>query len=608
MDKNIDIAGALHSIRKSLDPSNQTSFKFEPIETNNFTTDLNVLESNIKTVIDYHEDVLGHMRRQVNCYRESLAALRKRCDILVTQNQALHAELEQHIQLDIGDMGNVGDMREQGVCGSEAGSNHVSIVDQLLELRGVHEQQITVLQRQVHVLKAELKDATGEVDRLKSEGVRNTLNVSADVTNSAVTRLEKDKEDLETALANLQNIVQLMKNREDDAMNKVKKSMEMVDKVKADQETLELKLKKSYDELNRVRERHSVQIAQAKAELQQIHEETVADLKDEIKKLENSARELEKENTTLLSQAEGLKSERDSLLNTVERYREQGLSSMEVVDKTSQQLRDQLRNALKERDDAIGALALHKNSVQLELHDRGYEVQQLQNELAHTKERLISSENNCRTVTMETSHLHDEIANLKIGISKIQNEKVSLEKTTGLTIEHLKMVSSQAEAHAKSEIEEINSRHRETVNQLHSLLQKQQNLANKWRKAHQESSDDFTKTTQHLASDMSQLKKENQQLKNTNKEISERLKTLTEKNKSLKHNEKKMSKSLKLAESHIIKTAEELYNTVQKKKDLMKENIVMSKEISLLQSQLCQTPQVIPITYDHPVKDTDLMS
>ena len=435
MDKNIDIAGALHSIRKSLDPSNQTSFKFELIETNNFTTDLNDLESNVNTVIDYHEDVLGHMRRQVNCYRESLAALRKRCDILVTQNQALHAELEQHIQLDIGDMGNVGDMREQqGVCSSEAGSNHVSIVDQLLELRGVHEQQITVLQRQVHVLKAELKDATGEVDRLKNEGVRNTLNVSADVTNSAVTRLEKDEKYLQTALANLQNIVQLMKNREDDAMHKVKKSMEMVDKVKADQETLELKLKKSYDELNRVRERHSVQIAQAKAELQQIHEETVADLKDEIKKLENGARELEKENTTLLSQAEGLKSEKDSLLNTVERYREQGLSSMEVVDKTSQQLQDQLQNALKERDDAIGALALHKNSYQLELHDRGYEVQQLQNELAHTVERLISSEKNCRTVTMEILRLHDEIADLKIGISKIQNEKVLLEKTTGLTI------------------------------------------------------------------------------------------------------------------------------------------------------------------------------
>ena len=47
-----------------------------------------------------------------------------------------------------------------------------------------------------------------------------------------------------------------------------------------------------------------------------------------------------------------------------------GITSADVVDKTSQTLRDQLRAALTERDDAISAVAVNKNNVQIELHDR----------------------------------------------------------------------------------------------------------------------------------------------------------------------------------------------------------------------------------------------
>ena len=571
---------------------------------------LNNLEANVSTVVDQHEDILNHLTRQVNCYKESLAALRDRCEVLVNQNQALHKELEQHINLDVTEL--AGQCTDGEVLGGEVGAAHANLLEQLMDRRGIYEQQISTLERQVSLLKAELKDSEYQRTQMKSRSEPDVVECercrdtpASQVHSNTVTRLEQEKQELEIALMSLQNLVEVMKKREDEALGKVKKSVEMVDKVKSDQETLEMKLKRSTDELNRVRERHQIQITQAKAELQQHHDEAIAELRDKLHGKERELTESLTEIQKLQLQIEAGEREKRELQSTVERYREQGLTSMEVVDKTSQQLRDQLRAALQERDEAISQLALNKNNVQLELHDRQREVTQLQGEIKRYKDRAANSEETVRKLTLDSATLHDEIANLKINMNKVHNEKISMEKTNTLTIEHLKLVSTQAQQSAKSEIEELRARHSETVAQLHKLLQQQQSLANKWRTAHGESIRQFEESSKVMSEELTQTKKSYHLVQQKLESSESKVKSLTSKNKTLKETEKKMSKSLKLAESHIIKTAEELYGVVQKKNNLMRERAVMAKEINLLQTQLCDVPTFIPKPFiETPVPDT----
>lgn len=597
-DRSRKIADSLSQIRQTLNSTLITN----PPEQTTKTTKATNLESTVSTVVDQHEDILNHLTRQVNCYKESLGALRDRCEVLVNQNQALHRELEQHINLDVTELTGQGDGE---VLGGQAGLTHSHLLEQLIDRRGVYEQQISTLERQVVLLKTELKDAEFTVNSLKCsaasseyhgagvcERCRNTP--GSDVSNPTIARLEQEKLDLETALMNLQSLIEIMKKREDEALLKVKKSVEMVDKVKSEQETLEMKLRRSGDELNRVRERHSVQITQARAELQQLHDEALSEVRDSLHSKEREVTDSLTEIQKLQLQLEAAEREKRELHNAVERYREQGLTSMEVVDKTSKQLRDQLRSALQERDDVISQLALNKNSVQLELHDRHREVQQLQSEVTRYKSRQASVDETVRKLTLESASLNDEIAHLKISINKVQNDKVSLEKTNSLTIDHLRLVSSQAQQTSKHEIEEMRSRHSETVAQLQKLLQQQQSLANKWRTAHGESIKQFEDSSKSMADELTQTKKVYSQTLQKLESQETKLRNLAAKNKSQKDTEKKMSKSLKLAESHIIRTAEELYGVVQKKNDLMRERAVMAKEISLLQTQLCDVPMFIP--------------
>ena len=609
------IADSLSEIRQTL---NFTRSSEQP-DTANRTqpgptpaSNLQSLESRVSSVVDQHEDVLSHFKRQVNCYKESLSALRDRCEVLVNQNQALHMELEQHINLDVRELAT---QDEGGVLGGEGGVAHTNLLEQLIDRRGMYEQQIATLERQVSLLNSELRDAETQLSQVKASRAAPLKDVcercqdtpGPHVQNSTVSRLEEEKTELETALLNLQRLVEIMKNREDEALNKVKKSVDMVEKATSDQETLEIKLKRNVDELNRLRERHSVQITQAKAELQQMHEESAAELKDQLQDKEKELAQSGVEVQKLQLQLEAEEREKRELQSTVERYREQGLTSLEVVDRTSQQLRDQLRLALQERDDAISQMTLNKNNVQLELHDRQREVQQLQGEVSRYKDRFGASEEMVRKLSLETAALHDEIAELKINMSKIQNSSTSTDKTNALTIEHLKMVSSQAQENASNEIDELRSRNNETVSQLHKLLQQQQSLANKWRTAHSDSMKQFEGSTVAMAEEITHLKKENHAFQRNLETSEKKASSLSTKYKSIKETEKKMSKSLKLAESHIIKSAEELYGVVQKKNNLMKERVVMAKEITLLQSQLCDVPTFIPKAYaDAPEAASDL--
>ena len=603
-ERSRKIADSLSEIRQTLNSTLVTEPKPHSRQSKP-TAQLTSLEANVSTVVDQHEDVLNHLTRQVNCYKESLGALRERCEVLVHQNQALHKELEQHINLDVTELAGQGCGGE--VLGGEAGAAHANLLEQLIDRRGIYEQQISTLERQVSLLKVELKDSEYQRNQARSRARADSDHMTvcercrdtplSQVHMTQVTRLEQDKQELETALMNLQNVVEVMKKREDEALFKVKKSVEMVDKVKSDQETLEIKLKRSSDELNRVRERHSVQTTQAKAELQQLHDEAIAELRDKLHTKERDLTDSLTEIQKLQLQIEAGEREKREQQNMIDRYREQGLTSMEVVDKTSQQLRDQLRHALQERDEAISQLALNKNNVQLELHDRQREVQQLQGEVTRYKARTSSGEEIVRKLTLESATLHDEIANLKINMNKVQNEKVSMEKTNALTIEHLKLVSTQSQQSAKSEIEELRSRHSETVAQLHKLLQQQQSLANKWRTAHSESIRQFEETSKVMSEDLAQTKKQFHLASQKSGSNESKVKSLSAKNKTLKETEKKMAKSLKLAESHIIKTAEELYGVVQKKNNLMRERSVMAKEINLLQTQLCDVPTFVPKHY-----------
>eukprot|EP00116_Pleurobrachia_bachei_P002926 sb/3463188/ len=590
------IADSLADIRQSL---NSTLLSDKPGRVpapQPGTPNIATLENEVSSVVDQHEELVNHLQRQVTCYKESLAALRDRCEVLVGQNQALHKELEQHISLDVTDLGE--DTGGGELLGGPVGAAHSSLLQHLLDQRGVYEQQVSALQRQVSLLRAELRDAEQQVEDYKHMPPVQSAEPTPD------SKWEQEREEMETALMSLQSLVEVMRGREEEAMGKVKKSVEMVDRARSDQESLEIKLKRSTDELNRVRERHSVQVTQAKAELQQSHDEAMAEMKENLREKERELTAAQNEIQRAQLQLDAGERERADLTRTVERYREQGLTSLEVVDKTSQQLRDQLRAALGERDEAINAVALNKNSVQLELHDRQREVTQLQGELTRCRGRLTSSEETVRKLTLDTATLNDEVANLKIAMNKTINDKVSLEKTNSLTIEHLKLVSSQTQATSKAELEECRARHSETVSQLQLLLSQQQSLATKWRNAHCESTKQFEESSAAMAQELNTLRKEHTVLAQKYQAVEKKLSSMSQKTKTLRENEKKMTKSLKLAESHIIKTAEELYSVVQNKNNLLRERTVMAKEIELLQTQLCDVPQYIPkLDMCQPEKD-----
>jgi len=99
------------------------------------------------------------------------------------------------------------------------GASHANLLEQLIDVRGIYEQQISTLERQVSLLKTELKDAEEKVLELRMNGDRPSVicercrETPSAVQMSTVSRLEQEKEDLETALMNLQNIVEVMRRR-----------------------------------------------------------------------------------------------------------------------------------------------------------------------------------------------------------------------------------------------------------------------------------------------------------------------------------------------------------------------------------------------------------
>jgi len=82
-DRSRKIADSLSEIKKSL----HGTYISDAPPARPSKSHLTNLESQVSNVVDQHEDVLNHLTRQVNCYKESLTALRDRCEVLVNQNQ-----------------------------------------------------------------------------------------------------------------------------------------------------------------------------------------------------------------------------------------------------------------------------------------------------------------------------------------------------------------------------------------------------------------------------------------------------------------------------------------------------------------------------------------
>uniref|UniRef100_A0A8D8SWW3 Serologically defined colon cancer antigen 8 homolog n=1 Tax=Cacopsylla melanoneura TaxID=428564 RepID=A0A8D8SWW3_9HEMI len=372
--------------------------------------------------IQKQEDYISQMEKESQYCREQLSGLMSKVKEIVTENENLHEKQKSNL------VSNMFASIEYGGEEEESEEEEVEVVKhrrsntprsrsprspaKTLQSSSnspiVFESRISELEAQLTKAKVELKNAVEEANQLRLKLTEPSDQVAAEMLKK-IESLQAEKEDLNETLTKMQGLILQFREKEASALQKVKRSLDIVDQAQFEKGQAEQEMRRMISELERAHEKHRDSLqeqSKLRIEAEKRYSAQAEKLSQELQDQWDTASKLGLEVEKLRRVETEVRRELMQKNNTIEELKR------ELNNKTCS-LQNEALNANSERESLEQELSNAKLSIERLERTQRQEAARTQAELSSYKQRLDRADADLLHSRKENIRLTEQIANLE---------------------------------------------------------------------------------------------------------------------------------------------------------------------------------------------------
>ncbi|XP_044275439.1 serologically defined colon cancer antigen 8 isoform X4 [Varanus komodoensis] len=586
-------------------------------------------------IINDQSQYIHHLEAEVKFCKEEMSELKARIHVVVLENEKLHDDLKTltfehtlreqtlHDVLSAPQNSHGVSGNHSHVCEAAKSSSHndgqatAAMLEmekwqlELEKLKRLHDEKTEVLEAQVQSLRKELVESQKNCEdlsgRLKHqhllsassssnrvfglclkcaqhEAVISQTHLSAHM--QAIERLTKERDELMIALSSVRVNLSEIQQRECNAYEQVKHAIHMTDEANLERTKALVQCEQLKNEMERQRERLEKEFAIQLEKRVGEHDAVCEEMKKEKENLSSLVMTLSQNVASLEAQVDRITREKISLANQLEEAQNQNASHDMEINKVCGEIRYQLNQTKMKKDEAEKEYREYRSKTRRELEIKDQETEKLQVELNENKQRLEQALHNTSRAKDECLKLAELLAKAEHQLHLTRLEKESIQQSFSNEAKTRALQAQQREQELTQKMQQMETQHDKTVNELDSLLRSQNTLLSKLKEECCMLAKKLEHFTEKNRSEIGQLSQENDY-------VCDRLEKMQKRNDELEEQciqhgriHEKMKLRLHQLDKHCQTTAQQLVELLNKQNELYKERQMLTEEVDFLRTQL----------------------
>ncbi|XP_061482095.1 serologically defined colon cancer antigen 8 [Rhineura floridana] len=584
------------------------------------------------SVINDKSQYINHLEAEVKFYKEEISELKACIHGTKLEKEKLHNKLKvltaEHSlreQTLLDASRNTQNAYVGGgspICETVKSSPHIKEQDtaatlemdkwqlELEKLKCLYQQQTEVLEAQVLSLRKELSESEKNCEdlsgRLKHQHLLSAANHSnrvgglclqcaqheavlsqthSNIHMQTIERLTNERDELMAALSSFRIKETDMQQTLCNAYDQVKQAMHVTEEANLEKAKAVVQYRQLKQDMERQRgclERElAIQLDKRATEREAVCEER----KKEKENLSSLVLSLSQNVASLEAQVDRITREKISLANQLEEVQKRNASHDMEINKVCGEVRYQLNHTKMKKDEAEKEHREYRMKTVRELEIKNQETEKLQAELNESKQRLeqalqdtARAKDDCLKLTELLGKAEHQLHLTRIEKENIQHSFSNEAKTRALQ-------AQQREQELTQKMQQMETQHDKTVNELDSLLSSQNTLLSKLKEECCTLAKKLEHITEKNRSEVSQLSQENEY-------VHDRLEKMLKRNDELEEQciqhgrmHEKMKQRLHQLDKHCQTTAQQLVELLNKQNELYKERQMLTEEVEFLRTQ-----------------------
>ncbi|XP_067844753.1 serologically defined colon cancer antigen 8 homolog isoform X4 [Heptranchias perlo] len=540
-------------------------------------------------ILNDQSEYIQHLEAEVKLFKEEFSRVKQRVQVVVVENEKLHEELKSRTVQDT--------LKEPSVCPFSENQ------------KTLYQRKTETLEAQVSSLRKDLSESQKEcqelMGRLKHQESLLVMNCSdrvaglclkcaqheavlarthSDVHVKAVDRLRKERDDLMSMLASLRSNVTEMQVRENAVCQQVKQATEVAEEANLQKIQAMVHCEQLKNEMLRQKERLERELACQQEKIVNAKKAVHEEMRREREELASKVTCLSENVACLEGQLQRLMREKDSVCNQLEEAQKQLIHHEMEVNKESSELRYQLNQVKMKKDEAEKEFRECRTKTLREFELQEQELQKLELETSETKCRLEHVQQDAARAKDECLKLMELLSKSEHQLHLTRMEKDNFFRSHSDDVKALVFQSQHREQELTEKIQQMETQHDKTVNELEALLSSQNTLINKLKVECRTLSQKLQKITEKNRSEVGQLCQEKEYLQ-------ERLEKLQARNDEMEDQciqhgtmHERMKQRLQQLDQHSQASAQQVMELLDKQNELIKERQTLLEKVQCLKS------------------------
>ncbi|NWI11782.1 SDCG8 protein, partial [Crypturellus soui] len=612
-------------------PLRKMSFSKSPEAANE---DLPAL-SDLVPIINDQSQYINHLEAEVKFCKEELCGMKDRIQVVVLENEELHQKLKsltaEHT------------LREQTLLDASANTQNSWPVDgndcsvhqpitsspvcnrkqtlvsaavgekwhlELEKLKLLYQERVNILDAQVQSLRKDLsesqkicQDLEGRLKHQKSlTAATNSSRVGglclkcvqheavlaqthSNVHMQTIERLTKERDDLMDALVSLRRNLRDMQQRESNAYEQVKQAVQMAEEANLEKTKALVQCEQLKSEMERQKNRLEKELVAQLGKRNDEKEAVREEMKKEREDLAAMVTAMSENVATLESQVERITREKNSLANQLEETQHQFSSREMEINKVCGEMRYQLNQTKMKKDEAEKELREYRTKTIRELEIKDQKIEKLGLELHGNKQRLEQAQQDVTGAREECLKLTELLSKSEHQLYLTRLEKESIQNSISNEAKARALQAQQREQELTQKMQQMETQHEKTVNELDSLLTSHNTFVAKLKEECCTLARKLEQVSEKYRSEVNQLSQEKEYLHGRLEKMQKRNDELEQQ--CIQHGRmhERMKSRLYQLDKHCQATAQQLVELLNKQNQLFKEKQMLTEEVQFLRTQ-----------------------
>ncbi|XP_032881739.1 serologically defined colon cancer antigen 8 isoform X1 [Amblyraja radiata] len=595
-------------------------------------------------ILNEQSEYIQHLEAEVKLFKEEFTRVKQRVQVVVVENEKLQEELKSRATHDALDEPSVCSFSQHSKAVSpvdqkstrthkvqetsspakqqkwpsctlprrECSTIKEEIKNWQLEvenLETLYQGKTATLELQISLLRKDLSESQKQchefIERLKHQDALLAVNCAdrvgglclkcaqheavmarthSDVHMQSIECLRNEKDELMCMLSNMRSNLTEMQARENSAYQQVKHTTEIAEEANLEKIQVVVHCEQLKSELLRQKEGLERELACQQEKIANAKKIVQEEMRKERDELTSKVSCLSENVACLEGQLQRLVREKDSACSQLEATQKQLKYTEMETNKESGELRYQLNQVKIKKEETEKEFRVQRAKMSRELELQGQEKQKLELEINETKCHLEHVQQDAAKTKDEYLKLIELLSKAEHQLHLTRMEKDSLLRSHSDYVKALAFQSKHREQELTEKIQQMETQHDKTVNELEALLSSQSALTNKLKTECRTLSQKLQKITEKNRSEVGQLCQEKEYLQ-------ERLEKLQDRNDEMENQciqhgtvHEKMKQRLQQLDQHSQASAQQVVELLQKQNELMKERQTLLEKLQCLQS------------------------